>query len=191
MSGSVHVAHFHAFHPNAVSGRCVTGKSWPPSQQLSFCQQKHTVLLCRSCGLSNAHCRDFQNDPSGTGDWRTSFMVSFPCLDSTFLPTQPAAQFRVPLQLSGSCGADVPPWAWVGFATLSFMRDSQVLCHQGQVRTHFPFSFSPLFSSTASWLCYILLGLVLERGPWTQLLKLSTRRKVDFLFGKAVGGIKC
>lgn len=154
-----------------------------PKAQLSFCQQKHTGLLCRSCGLSYVHCRDFQSSPSGTGDLGTSFMVNLPCLDSTSLPTQPAPQFRVPLGLSGSRGARPTMALPLGPS----FRTGQGLCHQGQVRTCFPFSFSPLFSFSSIWLCYIVLGLVLERGPWTQLPKLSMRGKVDLLFGKAVG----
>lgn len=117
-------------------------------------------------------------------------MVSLPCLDSSFLPTLPSPQFRVPLGLCGFCGADVPPWAWVGFATLSLMQDrSSALSPRPSQDS--PFSFSPLFSFAASWLCCIVLGLVLKRGPWTQLPKLSMIREVHLLFGKAVGGVKC
>lgn len=78
----------------------------------------------------------------------------------------------------------------VGFATLSLMQDrSSALSPRPSQDS--PFSFSPLFSFAASWLCCIVLGLVLKRGPWTQLPKLSMIREVHLLFGKAVGGVKC
>lgn len=86
--------------------------------------------------------------------------------------------------------SNVPPWAWVGFATLSLMQDSSSALSPRPSQDS-PFSSSPLFSSAASWLCCIVLGLVLKRGPWTQLPKLSMIREVHLLFRKAVGGVKC
>lgn len=95
-----------------------------------------------------------------------------PLLWSAF-PAWTALFSLLSLHLSSGC-----PWDSVGLVEQMFhhghgwalplcpsCRTSQVLCHQGQVRIRFPFSFSPLFSSCATWLCCIVLGIVLKKGP--------------------------
>lgn len=66
---------------------CVTGKSWPPSQQHISWEQKHTGLLCRSCCLSYVHSGDFQSNLDGIRVLGTFFMASRPSLDSPFVLT--------------------------------------------------------------------------------------------------------